>query len=310
MKRVGLRDMLAIGPRTVSRHTGTLLAVHLAQMFVTLACLLGVALVLAQVFGQLPAFDEAVDGDLVAMIECLQFSKSSFLAIVGLVFSALLLWQLATWFLVGGVLGVMVQKPEGRGAVVRTFGASGTATYLKFARLAIIQFPALMLVVFVLSAGLGAVQHRIEYALTLPQLFGALALGVLPALVLLHFVWTVTDYARIELVLRHDSHDPSVLLTYARTIAFVAKHPSTLLHGAVGWILFALVTLAYAYVAKDRPMYGAEGAVTLFVARQGVSLLRTAIRLGIYGGQLELGRTRPLPPRRGDAASDAKADAA
>jgi hypothetical protein len=78
-------------------------------------------------------------------------------------------------------------------------------------------------------------------------------------------------------------------------------------HGALGWLVFALVTAAYAYLSQGHPMYGAEGAVTLFVARQGVSLLRMAIRVGILAGQIELGRTRPLPPRRVEAKIDPKA---
>ncbi|MCX5742932.1 MAG: hypothetical protein NT062_10595 [Proteobacteria bacterium] len=302
-----LRQLLAVGPKAVARYTGTLLAVHLVQLLVVVACLLAIALVLAQTFGHLPMFDDAIDGDLVAMIECIQFGSTSFLAISGIVFGAIVVWQLVTWFLVGGLLGVLVQRPEGRRAVGRTFGASGTATYLAYARLAVLQLPALMIVLIVFSTGLGAVHQRLVYALTIPELLGALALGTLPGILLLHYVWTVTDYARVELTLRHDSHDPSVLMTYARALAYVLKHPVTLLHGAIGWIVFVLVTLAYAYVANGHPMFGPEGAVTLFVARQGVSLLRTAIRVGILGGQLELGRTRPAPTRRGDHAIDVAA---
>jgi hypothetical protein len=51
-------------------------------------------------------------------------------------------------------------------------------------------------------------------------------------------------------------------------------------------------------------MYGAEGAITLLVIRQGVSLARVAVRFGVMAGQVELGRTRPLPPRRLDAKVD------
>ena len=54
-------------------------------------------------------------------------------------------------------------------------------------------------------------------------------------------------------------------------------------------------------------MYGAEGAVTLFVVRQGVALLRMAIRVGVLAGQVELGRTRPLPARRVEVKVDPKA---
>ena len=84
------------------------------------------------------------------------------------------------------------------------------------------------------------------------------------------------------------------------------RRPVTLVHGAIGWLVFALVSVAYAYLSLGHPMYGAEGAVTLFVARQGVSLLRMATRLGILAGQIELGRTRPVPPRRVELKPDPK----
>ena len=77
-------------------------------------------------------------------------------------------------------------------------------------------------------------------------------------------------------------------------------------HGALGWLAFALITAGYMYLAQGHPMYGAEGAVTLFVIRQGVALARTAVRFGVLGGQLELGKTRAMPPRRIETKSEAK----
>ncbi len=296
--RLGLRDLIGAGPRAVSRYTGTLLAVFVVQSLVAAACMVAVALVLAQAFAHLPMFDEAVDGDLVALIYCVKWGKPSFVAIGGIVFGAIVLWQLATWFLVGGLNGVLAQRPEGRGDTARCFGASGATTYLTYARLAACSLPGYALVLFVGGTGMGLVANRIEYALTLPQLFGPLLLASLPALLLLHYLWTVADYARAELTLRHDTHDPGVIATYLRTAMFVLRRPVTLVHGALGWLVFLLVTLAYAYLAQGHPMYGTEGAVTLFVARSGVALLRMATRVGILAGQIELGRTRPLPPRR------------
>jgi hypothetical protein len=38
-----------------------------------------------------------------------------------------------------------------------------------------------------------------------------------------------------------------------------------------------------------------------------VSLLRMAIRFGVLAGQVELGRTRPLPARRLEPKADTKA---
>ncbi len=294
----GIGSMMRAGLRAVSRYTGTLFAMFVAQSVIAGGCILGAWLVLAQAFSHLAMFDEAVDGDLVALIDCVRSGRPSLVAAGGLVFGAVVLWQLAAWFLVGGLNGVLARRPEGRGDTVRCFGAAGAATYLKYARLALCSLPGWIIALFVFGTGLSFAAPRIEYALSVPDLIAPLAVSLLPALILIHAMWTITDYARAELTLRHDSHDPGVLATYLRSVRFVVGRPVTLLHGALGWLVFALVTAAYAYLAQGHPMYGAQGALLLFVIRQGVALLRMAIRLGIVAGQLELGRTRPPPPRR------------
>jgi hypothetical protein len=306
MPRLGLAHLIAAGPRAVSRYTGTLLAVFVAQSLVAASCIVAVALVLAHTFSHLPMFDEAVDGDLVALIYAVRHGKDSLVAIAGIVFGAIMLWQLASWFLVGGVYGVLAQRPEGRGDTARCFGAGGASTYLAYARLALCALPGWIVVLFVLGAGVGLVRGRIDHALTLGELLGPLALASLPAILLLHVLWTALDYARVELTLRHDTHDPGVATTYLRTLSYVLRRPVALVHAALGWLVFGLVSAAYLYLAQGHPMYGAEGAITLFIARQGVSLLRMATRFGVLAGQLELGRTRPLPPRRVEVKVDAK----
>ena len=307
MMRPGLGDVLATGWRTVSKYTGTVLAVFVIQSLVALACMVGMAFVLAQAFAHLPMFDEAVDGDLVALVYCVRYGRPSFLAVGGIAFAAIVLWQLASWFLVGGLYGVLAQRPETRGETARCFGASGATTFLAYARLALCSLPGSAIVLFLLGTGLRIAAPRIDHALTLPQLFGPIALASLPAVLALHFFWTVADYARVELSLRHDSHDPGVIATYARTVTYVVKRPLTLVHSGVGWLAFLLVTVAYAYLAQGHPMYGADGAIMLFFVRQGVALLRMAIKVGVFAGQIELGQTRPLPPRRVEARVDVKA---
>ncbi len=304
--RLSLREMLGAGSRAVGRYTGTLLAVFIAQTLVAIVCMIAISVTLSQAFGKMPLWDEAVDGDLVALLYCVQYGKASLLASAGIALGALLLWQLVSWFLVGGIYGVIAQRPEGRGETARCFGASGASTYLGYAKLALLSVPGWFFVLFLLGAGIDLVSPHIKYALTIPQLVGPLLLAVLPAALLLHVLWTVTDYARVELTLRQDTHDPSVVMTYVRTFAFVLKRPITLAHGALGWVAFALITAGYMYLAHGHPMYGAEGAVTLFVIRQGVALARTAIRFGVLGGQLELGKTRAMPPRRIETKSDPK----
>jgi hypothetical protein len=296
--RLGLGDMLGAGTRALGRYTGTLLAVFVVQTLLAIVCMIAVSIALAQAFSHMPMWDEAVGGDFVSLIYCLRYGKASLLASAGIAFGALLLWLLVSWFLVGGIHGVLAQRPEGRGETARCFGASGANTYLAYAKLALCSIPGWFLVVLVLSIGLELASKRMEYALTVPQLLGPLALAILPALIILHVVWTITDYARVELSLRLDSHEPSVIMTYARTIVFVLKRPMTLAHGALGWLAFSLITIGYAYLAHGHSMYGAEGAVTLFVIRQGVALARAAVRFGILAGQLELGKARALPPRR------------
>ena len=207
-------------------------------------------------------------------------------------------WQLATWFLAGGLYGVLAKRPEGRGETARAFGASGAATYLAYARLALCAIPGWILIMFVLAFCLNMVGHNLQYALTLPQLLVPLVLASLPAVILLHVFWTTADYARIELTLHHHDRDPSAIGAYLRALGFVGRQPVTLVHGALGWLLFVAVTVAYAYLAAGHAMYGTLGAVTLFVARQGVMLLRQAIRMGVLAGQVALGRTREPPPRR------------
>jgi hypothetical protein len=298
MTRLRLGDLVRVAPRALSRYTGTLLTVFVVQSLLAAACMLAIAMQLAQVFAHLPIFDEAVDGDLVSLIACLRFAKPSMLAIFAIVIGTLFVWELVTWFVFAGIVGVLATKPEGRAETARAFGAAGATTYLAYARLALCALPSYAVVALWLFKGLDMVGTRMIRALTIGELVGPLALAVLPALFLLHIAWTIVDYARVELSLRYDSHHPSVLATYARAAAFVLRRPITLVHGALGWIAIAIVWLGYAYLAQGHPMYGAEGAITLFVIRQGVALARTVVRFGVIAGQVELGKTRVLPSRR------------
>lgn len=305
--KIGLGDMLSAGVRSLSRYTGTLLSVFVVQTLVATACMFAMALVLSQAFSHLPIFDEGVDGDLVSLVESYLYARPSFAAIFGIMFGAILLWELASWFVVGGLYGVLAQRPEGRSETARCFGASGASTYLAYARLSLCSLPAIAVVLFALSTGLGLAMARIEHALSVWDLLGPLFVGLLPGMLLLHVAWTITDYARVELTLRQDTHEPGVIATYLRSVSYVLRRPVTLAHGAIGWLCAVLVTMAYMWLAAGHPMYGAEGAVILWVSRQCVSLLRTAIRVGVLAGQVELGRTRPHPPRRVEAKVDIKA---
>jgi hypothetical protein len=296
--KITLGDLLGSGSRAITRYTGTLLAVFVVQTIVMLAAMFATAMVLANAFAHLPIWDDAVDGDLVSLVVCLKFARGNFLACSSIAFGAILLWSLASWFLAGGVYGVLAQRPEGRAETARTFGASGAATYLTYARLALCAVPGWLLAMLVFALCSGFALQKVQYALTVSDLVGPLLLAIGPALLVMHVMMTVVDYARVELTLRHDSHEPGVIATYLRTLGFVLRRPLTLVHSGLGWLVFVAITLGYGYLAHNRPMYGATGAITLFVIRSGVSLARMAIRFGVLAGQVDLGGSRPLPPRR------------
>ncbi|MEO8552335.1 MAG: hypothetical protein ABI678_20300, partial [Kofleriaceae bacterium] len=105
--RITLGDLLGSGTRGLTRYTGTLLTVFVVQSLVAIATMLACAAVLAQAFAHMPVWDEAVDGDLVSLALCLRFAKANLLACAGIGFGALLLWQLASWFMIGGLYGVL-----------------------------------------------------------------------------------------------------------------------------------------------------------------------------------------------------------
>jgi hypothetical protein len=298
VKAVGLKDMIVAGPRGVSRYTGTLFAVFVVQSLVAIAVMLATALVLAQVFSHLPVFDDAVDGDLIALVECVRFARASMLAVLGIVLGGVAMWQLASWFLAGGIYGVLAQRPEGRRDTARAFGASGASTYLAYARLALCGIPGWLIVLAAWIACSGAVATRLEYALTTWDLVSSLIIAFGPAALLWHLAATVIDYARVELTLRDDTHAPGAAIAYGRALAFVVRRPATLVHGLLGHLAWLAITIGSVWLAQGHPMYGAEGAITLFVLRQGVALARMAVRFGVLAGQVELGRTRPAPPRR------------
>lgn len=298
MARLGLRDLVGAGPRAIGRYTGTLFAVFIVQTLIATACMLAISGVLARAFAMLPIWDEAVDGDLVSLLYALKYGQSAFLASAGIVLAAVFVWQLVSWFVCGGIYGVLATRPDGRADTARCFGASGATTFLTYARLALCSLPGLLLAVTVFGECLQWMRPRLQYALSVPELLLPLAVALLPTLLVLHVLWTVSDYARVELTLRGESHQPGVVATYVRTLLYVIKRPVTLVHAGVGWIAFFAVTAGYMFLAQGHPMYGSEGAITLFVIRQGVALARAAIRFGVMAGQIELGKTRALPPRR------------
>jgi hypothetical protein len=206
--------------------------------------------------------------------------------------------MMLSWFLVGGLISVLAERPHGRRETARTFGAGGASHFFVLARLGALSAFLHGVVFFVAAIGLGAVYPRIDRALSLGDVIGSLALGLAPALLLLAALWTVIDYARIELVVRRGTHERlGALVAFGRAVGFVVRRPLAIGHVLLWGAAFALLSIVYAWAAHGSAMLGTGGAVSLLVVRQGLALARMGLKVAAIGGQLELGMTRPPPPR-------------
>ncbi len=295
---VGLVDMLRAGGRAVSQYTGTFLGLFLAQAMIALGAGFVMQAILASAFATRPRFDQGVDGDLAALIEALRNAGPTIEAIGWVGFGAVLLWAMLSWFLAGGLIAVLAERPRGRLDTGRSFGTGGASHFFVFARLGVLSFAGHVLVVFLLMLGLGAVYPRIAHALTLGDVVGSLVAGITPALIAMGLLWTIIDHARVELVLRRDSNERfGALQAFGRATIFVFRRPVAIAHVLLWAAAFLAVSLLYLWAAHGHAMLGASGAVALLVVREGLALVRMGLKVALVGGQVELGQTRPAPPR-------------
>jgi hypothetical protein len=298
-RRVGFGQMVRAGARAVQRYTGTLLALFVVQALIALGATSVMALIFAERFADWPRFDEGVDGDVAALIEALRGARATVQAIGWVGLGTIVLWAMVSWFLAGGLIAVLGERPQGRRDTARCFGAGGASSFLVLARLAAWSAAGHVVVLVVAMLGLDAVYPRIEHALTLREVVVALIAGLSPAMVLMAVLWTIVDHARVELVLRRGPHDQlGATAAFGRAAVFVVHRPIALAHVLAWGAAFVIITVVFAWLAAGHPMRGAWGAIALLVVRQGVALLRMALKMALVAGQVALGETRPPPPRR------------
>jgi hypothetical protein len=296
--RLGLRALVRGGVRAVSQYTGMVLALFVVNLFVAWGAGVIIAQIFSSAFADRPIFDEAVDGDLVSLLEVLSNSQAVINAVELVAFGAVLAWMVTSWFLAAGVLSVFTERPRGRTETARCFGAGGANHFLVFARLGLISALYHLPVFFLLFVGRDYIVAHTEYALTVGDLIGPLIVGLLPAAIAHVIVSTIIDYARAEIVLRRPTHENLGAVRAAlRATGYVFRRPVALLHVVVYWLFYVGVTLAFAWIAHGRAMLGFSGALALLALRQGVALLRLAARVAVIAGQVDLTATRPPPPR-------------
>lgn len=297
-RRVGLAQMLRAGLRAVTDYTGTFLGLFCVQVVIVLGAGFAIAQILADAFHDRPLFDAGIDGDVAALIEALRHASATVSAIRWVGAGAILLWVMLSWFLAGGLIAVLAERPHGRRETARTFGAGGAVHFFVLARLGLISLVLHGIIAIVAMVGVGAVSSRIEVALELGDVLGWLLLGLAPALLLLAALWAVIDYARIELVVRGATHDRlGALVAFGRAVGFVVKRPLAIGHLLLWAAAFLLVSVLYAWASHGSAMLGTSGAISLVIVRQGLALVRMGLKILAIGGQVELGMTRPPPPR-------------
>jgi hypothetical protein len=295
---IGLPQMLRAGVRAVTDYTGTFLGLFCVQVLLVFGASFATAQILADAFHDRPLFDEGIDGDLAALIEALRHAGDTVSAIGWVGAGAILLWVMLSWFLAGGLIAVLAERPHGRRETARTFGAGGAVHFFVLARLGLISLLLHIFILLVAMVGFGAVYPRIAVALELGDAVFWLLAGLAPALLLVAVLWTAIDYARVELVVRRATHERlGAVVAFGRAIAFVARRPLAIGHVLLWGAAFLLVSVLYAWASHGSAMIGTSGAVSLLIVREGLALVRMGLKIMAIGGQVELGMTRPPPPR-------------
>ena len=294
-----LRGLLRAGARDLSDYTGMVLGLFLVQVIVAWGAWVVIAGVLISAFAGRPMFDDAVDGDLMSWLELLRQHRAVFEAVGAIAIGAAVAWVTISWFLVGGVLAVLTERPRGRRETARCFGAGGASTFLVFARLGLWSLVLDVLPsVVLLGFGLDYFWQRLEYALTVRELIVPLIIAFGPAAIHHAFVSTAVDLARAELTLRRPTHERlGATRALVRAFGFVLRRPVALGHVLLYWTAWLALTLLFVWMAQGRSMLGTGGAMALLALRLGLALCRFAIKIGVVAGQVELTATRPPPPR-------------
>jgi hypothetical protein len=280
--------MAAAGVAALRRYPGLAATLYAVQLLISVVAAWVMASALAVAFSMRPIFASAVDGDALAGAVVLRANPPVAATLLFVALGAAIVYAAVSWFLAGGLIATLLERPVGRQKVAERFGAGGAATFSAYARLwlwCLIPYTAALLV-----AGVGAAfaWGELERALTVGDAAGALAPTLLPALALTWVTATAAGYARIELS-RHPGRSPlAALIRALRTLAANWRAP---VHALLYCILWLAITLLYLAITGDRPMLGAAGALWLLLLRQAAVTLRFAAKLALVGGQVELGRT-------------------
>ena len=278
-----LRELWTEGFAALRRYKWLALALYGVQLAIAVLFMWAATSMLAAAFAERPIFDRAVEGDVAALVFVVLDEPYVFWALVCTAMATAFGYSLLSWYLIGGLNAVLVERAASKAEVIRHFGTGGTRTYFAYARLALLSIIPYILIAFVTMYGLSSAADDMYYGLSFGDVFWALTPKLFPGLVLLLIHQTAIDYARIELT---------------RTIGLTSRHAlwrayrsvtsdwRPLVHVLAYVGFFALATAFYVFVTQGAAMAGAGGAILLFAIRQVLLLVRFAGKLVCMGGQV------------------------
>jgi hypothetical protein len=296
---ISLRQMLRTGRASVWRYTGTVTVLFLLQLALAGGAAWVVSHILSSALGTSLIFDDAVDGDVAALLATFRHAPGAFVSSMWVCVGSIFAYLAVSWFTTGGLIAVLVDQPTGRREVARSFGAGGAASFFAFARLAAMSALPYAVVLLVAASGLMVVGDNVLDSLSPGRALLLILAGLAPAVVLAWLVFTIIDYARVDLAAYPGTSATAAML---RGATMVFARPAPLLHVALYYLVFLAVSVVYVLITDGHAMLGTSGAISLLVVRQGLSIVRFTAKVALIAGQVELAQTREPPPRRVKAA--------
>lgn len=280
-----LGGMLLAGAGALRRYPGLAITLYCVQLAISAIAAWVMATCLAAAFSNQPLFDRAVEGDLVAALALFEGNSPVAAAVIAAGVGAVLIYAALSWFLAGGLIATLAERPVGRRAVAEQFGAAGAATFFAYARLwlwCLIPY-AVSAALLILGAALAA--DDLESALGFGDAMVAMLPTALPAVALVWITALAAGYARVALTLERGRPAYRALLSAYRLVATRWRAP---VHALLFGLVWLAITFLYLLAIRDHAMAGASGAVLLFVIRQLTAALRFAAKIALVGGQVEL----------------------
>jgi hypothetical protein len=275
--------MVNEGIGALRRYPGLAISLYAAQLVTSLIFAWAAARMLATVFARQPLFDQAVDGDLAALIFVLRDSPEVFTSIFWAGVATVLGYTVLSWYLVGGLNAVLIQRPGERREVAATFGAGGAVSFFAYARLWLLCVAPYAVIVGALLFGMSRASDGALHYLTVSDVAWALIPRLAPGAVLLWLQVTAVDYARIEL-----SREPGLAARHALVrgyrMVFTDWRPLVHLLLYVAW--FVAITWVLVLFTQGRAMPGAAGAMAIVAIRQVVAIVRFCATIVTAGGQV------------------------